>query len=95
MRVHEAIAAAKQVIGELFASEGIIDLNLEEVAYREQKNEWHVAISFLRPPAEKVSGALGNALMSLRRSRKLVRLRANGELIAVTDLVGSLTFAAA
>jgi hypothetical protein len=89
MQVNEAIARAKEIVNELFGAEGIIDLNLEEVALNKQKTEWYVVLSFLRPISEKQVGALGQALATIRsRHKKLVRLSAkSGEFIAVTDSV--------
>ncbi len=92
MNVGEAIDGAKKVILALFGNEGIDDLNLEEVAFHEKKAEWRVVISFARSPAQSPKGALGGAFASLRRrDKKLVRLRPNGDLIAVTEMIGYLS----
>jgi hypothetical protein len=95
--VNEAIARAKEVVVELFGAEGILDLNLEEVAFNKRKGEWLVAISFLRPVNSSQTGSLGIALASVRpRNKKLIRLDAKeGEFIAVTDVFGSIGIQAA
>ena len=97
MNVGEAIARTKEIATELFGAEGIIDINLEEVAFNKKKVEWLVVVSFLRPRVENPVGSLGAALASVRaRQKKLVRINANtGELIAVIDHFGTLQFQAA
>jgi hypothetical protein len=97
MDANEAIARAKQVVIDLFGAEGILDLNLEEVALNKKKGEWFVAVSFLRPVNDNQTGSLAAALANIRpRNKKLVRINAeNGEMIAVTDIMGSIRTAAA
>jgi len=97
MQVNEAIARAKEIVIDLFGTEGIADLNLEEVALNKQKTEWYVVLSFVRPISDKQVGAIGQALAAIRsRHKKQVRLSAaTGEFLAVTESVRGLGVAAA
>jgi hypothetical protein len=56
MDVREAVAAAKKYVAEIFESEGIRHLGLEEVIFDEQLNQWRVTVGFSRPWE---SGAFG------------------------------------
>ena len=74
MEVKNAVAMAKQEIGNLFAEEGISDLGLEEVEYDDAENMWLVTIGFSRPwdelkgPFDEFAGA------KKRRDYKVVRI---------------------
>jgi hypothetical protein len=97
MQVNEAIVRAKEIVIELFGTEGIVDINLEEVALNRQRTEWYVVVSFVRPVSDKQVGSLGQALANIRaRHKKQVRFNSKtGEFIAVTDSVLGLNTAAA
>lgn len=49
MKVKEAVALAKEHIGDLFADEDISHVGLEEVEFDEDRSMWKVTIGFSRP----------------------------------------------
>lgn len=49
MTPQEAIKAAKAYVGELFASDGAVNIGLEELRFDDQCNMWSVTIGFTRP----------------------------------------------
>lgn len=49
MKVKEAVTTAKTYVQDLFASESISDLGLEEVFFEPQAEEWVVTVAFSRP----------------------------------------------
>jgi len=81
MDVKEAVNMAKEYVKDLFASEGIFDIGLEEVEYDESVKCWNVTIGFSRPwdkpvygtVAEKIA-ALAERTTSPKRSYKVVRI---------------------
>ncbi|MFH1118072.1 MAG: hypothetical protein V1792_29475 [Pseudomonadota bacterium] len=49
MEVKEAVTRAKQYVADLFASEDISNVGLEEVEFDDGSNMWTVTIGFSRP----------------------------------------------
>jgi len=49
MDVKEAIQSAKHFVDDLFASESITHLGLEEVVFDEESNHWKITVGFFRP----------------------------------------------
>lgn len=48
--VKQAVEAAANYVGDLFAGEKILDVRLEEVELSEGDDFWNVTLSFLREP---------------------------------------------
>ena len=86
MEVKEAVDAAKQRIIELFGSEGINYVTLEEVKY--ESNNWLITIGFDRQ-WDREEGPLGPILTQApTRSYKVVYLDDdNGKLLSILDRV--------
>lgn len=49
MEVKEAVAIAKDYLAELYSSEEITDIGLEEVDFDLETDHWNVTIGFARP----------------------------------------------
>lgn len=49
MDVNEAVMRAKQHVLELFATEGVENIGLEEVEFDEYNKTWSITIGFSRP----------------------------------------------
>ena len=80
MDVKQVVDLAKNYVKDLFASEGIFDLGLEEVEFDENVQRWNVTIGFSRPwdkiffsTFEKLA-ALAERTTSPKRSYKVVRI---------------------
>ena len=88
IQVSEAVEAAKKCVNELFGTEGVSDIGLEELEYDESSREWLVTIGFSRPwdrPAGSL-GAIAQAIAYPRRSYKIVRISdATGKVRAVKN----------
>lgn len=71
MDVKEAIAAAKEYVAEVFADEGVYNIGLEEIEYKEPM--WEVTIGFSRqwdkPPPSPFAAATGGQSDHQARSR--------------------------
>ena len=76
MDVQSAVALAKQHVLELFASEGITNLGLEEVEFDEPSNVWQVTLGFSRPWDEPRNpfAAMAGRDPYPKRSFKIVRI---------------------
>jgi hypothetical protein len=81
MDVKQVVDLAKNYVKDLFASEGIFDLGLEEVELDENVSCWNVTIGFSRPWDKPVFGTIGEKLAALaerttspKRSYKVVRI---------------------
>jgi hypothetical protein len=93
MDVKQAVSTAKSYVGELFASEDISELGLEEVSLDESSGEWRVTVGFARPwekAAEKeamsASAWFGPKPIPPRRSYKIVRISdKTGSIVAVQN----------
>ncbi len=92
MKVKDAVLKAILYTKDIFESENISNLGLEEVVFDDSKNEWVVTIGFSRPwdyPASEMFPGL-NQPGNPRRSFKIVRINdVSGEVVAVKNrLVG-------
>jgi|HubBroStandDraft_1064217.scaffolds.fasta_scaffold00104_20 hypothetical protein len=93
MDVKEAIAKAKSYVQEIFQDERISNLGLEEVEPVDRTDDtqggWAITIAFSRPwstPLDIPSPDLGiSAPVRLKRSYKIVRILANGEVRSVKN----------
>ncbi|MGA3061719.1 MAG: hypothetical protein ABSD90_00665 [Methylocystis sp.] len=89
MDVKQAVSTAKSYVGELFASEDISELGLEEVSLDESSGQWLVTVGFARP-WEKEAPVLSDLLRGTkpypRRSYKIVRISdKTGSVVAVQN----------
>ena len=87
MDVKEAVRTAKNYIAELFTSETITNLGLEEVKFNDTSNNWEVTVGFSRPWQNlSLANALGNRPPT--RSYKLVLINDDsGKVLSLTDRV--------
>jgi hypothetical protein len=86
MDVKEAVRTAKEYLSDLFETEQIINVGLEEVVFEEMSNSWRVTIGFSRPWDRKnvLFSALGEG--RLDRSYKVLCINAgSGEVESLTD----------
>ena len=87
MEVKQAVSVAKNYITDLYQSEQMSDLGLEEVEYSQQGGgEWLVTLGFSRP-WERSGGFLG-AMQTPQQRRSYKVLRVNdrtAEVISVKD----------
>ena len=79
----DAVDTAKRSIGDLFASEGVFNLGLEELEYDEGQDRWHITIGFSRA-WDKKQGALMD-LTPLGRTYKVVVMDGEGKIISVRN----------
>lgn len=87
MDAPRAISIAKEQLSSLFASEGVSDLQLEEV--ERDRNNWLVRISFMRASRAKpaVAGTVGSYLPpDWQRESRVVEINGDGDVIAVTNM---------
>ena len=88
MEVKEAVKTAKGHIFELYETENISDLGLEEVELERFSGNWKITIGFYRPwdHRNKLITALGEEYPA--RSYKVVCINdKDGRVISVTDRV--------
>lgn len=77
MEVKEAVAVAKAHISDLFESENILNLGLEEVEFDDDSKMWDVTVGFSRPwdrRPESPLGQIAGHASTPRRSYKVVRI---------------------
>jgi hypothetical protein len=74
MDVKQAVGLAKNYVSDLFATEGLANLGLEEVEYDRDGNEWIVTIGFSRPWDRPNTLAAVVGQTSAPRSFKIVRI---------------------
>lgn len=88
MDVKEAVALAKDHIKDLFESEGISNVGLEEVEFDDRAKIWYVTIGFSRP-WDKPSNALAAIAQQMStpdRSYKVVSIDdTTGALLSVKN----------
>lgn len=78
MNAKEAVKIAIEHVRDLFESEKISNLGLEEVEYEENERSWVVTVGFSRPwdfPTGPLAAAISNHLKPDRRDYKTVRIR--------------------
>lgn len=77
MEVKQAVEVAKNYVADLFESEEITNIGLEEIEYDDLENLWQITIGFNRPWDRNV-GLLVNAASSRtykRRTYKKIAIR--------------------
>ena len=93
MDVKEAVRTAKEYIAELFDSEEITFVGLEEVVYSEESDSWNVTIGFSRPWNNRNAIVHSGSDFRTVRSFKVLRINnSSGSVESLTDriLSGSL-----
>lgn len=88
MDVKEAATKAKQYVIELFESEGIINVGLEEARFDKGSNRWKITIGFSRPWDHRNPLTAAFEDPRNRRSFKVVQINDyNGEVESLMDRV--------
>ena len=86
MDLKEAAQTAREYLGDLFASEEIVNMGLEEVEFDEMAAVWKITLSFSRPWQRQ--GNLGASLgLKTVRSCKVVHIDSEGHVKSVKDRV--------
>ena len=85
MDVKEAAQKAKDYINDLFASENIYNVGLEEIEHNTVSDTWKITVGFSRPWDTKnvLTAALGERRPE--RSYKVVHVDRDGEIESLTD----------
>ena len=87
MGAKEAVRAAKEHIADLFQDEGVMDVGLEELDYRDgDLGVWEITVGFRR--VWKGPDPVGNPLAVLSgrtspRTYKIVRISSDGEVLGL------------
>ncbi len=84
MDAKQAVGLAKDYIKDIFSSEAILQVGLEEVEFDEHSDTWFVTIGFSRfwdSPANAIA-AIAQQARSSKRSYKVVK---------INDLTGKVT----
>ncbi len=86
MDVKEAVQIAKEYIGELFKSEGAVNIGLEEIDYSEDADVWRITIGLSRP-WDRMRSFLGDQQAgenaAFRRAYKVVSIDQNRRVLSV------------
>ena len=85
MDVKEAAQKAKDYINDIYASEEIYNVGLEEVEHSAATGTWKITVGFSRPWDTKnvLTAALGERRPE--RSYKVVQVDGNGKVKSLTD----------
>lgn len=78
MDVKSAVRTAIQYVSDLFETENISNLGLEEIEFDDKDKIWCVTVGFSRPwdySAKNVIAAMNNPAGQPRRSYKVVRIK--------------------
>lgn len=87
MNAKEAIRAAKSYVKDIYEGEGIINLGLEELRFKELDRSWEITLGFSRPwiaggPAVSAIGGL----MNPKRTYKIVVIKDDsGEIVELRN----------
>jgi len=86
MDVNEAVRLAKQYVFELFATEGVENIGLEEVEFNEVGNTWSITIGFSRPWDHQPNPFASLSSRTPKRSYKVIRISdADAKVISVKN----------
>lgn len=87
MDVKQAIITAKHHIADLFEGEGLVNLGLEEIRFKDSNNRWEITLGFSRPwnaSRNAMSALTGEALP--KRTYKVVVLKdESGEVVEIRN----------
>ena len=91
MNVKEAVKLAVGYVQELFVSEQLTDLGLEEVEYDDAANAWLVTVGFSRPwdSALGAISVIAGAGKAKSRSFKVVTIK-DGQVVSLKDRTNAL-----
>lgn len=91
MNVKEAVKLAVGYVQELFLSEQLTDLGLEEVEYDDAANSWLVTVGFSRPwdAAVGAFAVISGASRAKSRSFKVVTIK-DGQVVSLKDRTKAL-----
>jgi len=82
MDVKAVVDLAKRYVADLFSSEGLENVGLEEVDYDDVHETWHVTIGFSRPWDRQVIVGLNTGT---RRAYKVVSIDKEGKVLSVKN----------
>lgn len=85
--VRRAVREAKKHLLQVFASEEITDVGLEEVEFDNTKRTWKITIGFTRPWDHKHSLATALGTQHMGRSYKVIRIDGNGHMVSIKDRI--------
>ncbi len=75
MEVKQAVQIAKQYVSEIFESEPIANVGLEEVVYEDESDTWKITVGFSRPWHRRNPQTAAEKLASpFERSYKVVQV---------------------
>jgi hypothetical protein len=80
MNVKEAVELAKKHVIDLFSTEGVENVGLEEVEYDNDRSMWHITIGFSRPWDRPPVYEMGT-----KRSYKVVNISDEGNVVSVKN----------
>lgn len=87
MDAKQAIKVAKNYVNDVFEGEGLMNLGLEEVKYKEYENCWEITLGFSRPwnaESSVLSALQGNS--APRRTYKVVVIKDDsGDVIEIRN----------
>lgn len=87
MDAKQAIKAAKSYVNEVFEGEGLINLGLEEVRFKEFENCWEITLGFSRPwntNRSAISALSGEAVA--KRTYKIVVIKDDsGDIVEIRN----------
>lgn len=87
MDVKEAVQTARDYVADLFADEGITDIQLEEVLLTDLEDDVQITIGFIRPWGEDTGELVERLGLQRERTYKVVHIGDDGRVKAVTDRV--------
>jgi hypothetical protein len=83
MDVKQAVDLAKQHVADLFATEGLFNLGLEEVEYDDARDLWRITVGFSRTWDQQ--GSVASLLAPTKRTYKVVTIDKTGKVISVKN----------
>lgn len=88
MNVKQAVAAAKDYVADMFESEEVTNIGLEEVEYDEFEKLWRVTIGFSRPWDQDIGSLLaaaGSRTYQRRTYKRIVIRDSDHKVLAVKN----------
>jgi hypothetical protein len=86
MEVKQAVAIAKNYVGEIFAGESLTNVGLEEVEFDEMRGAWEITVGFSRPWDAKLPWVSPALQADKSRSYKVVRISdSDGRVLSIKN----------
>lgn len=85
MDVKEAVQTARDYVADLFADEGITDVQLEEVLVTDLMEDLQITIGFVRPWSDDAGELVKRLGLKRERTYKVVHIGDDGRVKGVTD----------